>query len=69
MSNTITVRLTSELASWLEKISAETGVSKGKIIRDELRRAKKSSALGFMRLGGTVRGAKDLSSRKGFSRG
>jgi predicted transcriptional regulator len=69
MGQTITVRLTKELASWLEQIAARMGVSQGSIIRDQLEKAKASaSSQAFMRLAGAVRGPKDLSSRKGFSR-
>jgi predicted transcriptional regulator len=69
MSHTITVRLTKELAAWLEQVAAKMGVSQGRIIRDELEKAKAStSSQAFMRLAGAVRGPKDLSSRKGFSR-
>jgi predicted transcriptional regulator len=69
MSQTITVRLTKELAAWLEQVAARTGLSQGRIIRDQLERAKAdSSGQAFMRLAGSVRGPRDLSSRKGFSR-
>ncbi len=68
MSHTITVRLTRELAAWLEDQATTTGVPQGKIVRDQLERAKENSGRqSFMRLAGTVRGPKDLSSRKGFS--
>jgi predicted DNA-binding protein len=70
MSHTITVRLPKELAEWLERTSARTGVAQGQIIRDQLERAmKQSKEKAFMRLAGSVRGPADLSSRKGFSRG
>ena len=69
MRQTITVRLTKELADWLARTAEETGVSQGRIVRDELARAKAGRGKrGFMRLGGSVRGARDLSGRKGFSR-
>lgn len=69
MSYTITVRLNKELASWLEQVAAQTGISQGKLIRDQLEKAKASgSAQSFMQLAGAVRGPKDLSTRKGFSR-
>ncbi len=70
MSNTITVRLNRDLAAWLERMSEKTGVSQGQIIRDQLEKAKESaSGQSFMRLAGAVRGPKDLSARKGFSKG
>jgi hypothetical protein len=68
MSKTITIRLEKELAAWLGDVAARTGVSQGKIVRDQLERAKASGSLSFMRLAGHVRGPRDLSSRKGFSR-
>jgi hypothetical protein len=69
MSHTITVRLTRALAVWLEELSAKTGVPQGKIVRDQLERARANGTRqSFMRLAGAVRGPKDLSSRKGFSR-
>jgi len=69
MSQTITIRLTKDLADWLEQTAAETGVSQGKLVRDqlELARAAASSQV-FMRLAGAVRGPRDLSGRKGFRR-
>jgi len=70
MSHTIRVRLNKDLAEWLESMAAKTGVSQGQLIRDQLERAKAGAAnQSFMRLAGTVHGPKDLSQRKGFSRG
>jgi hypothetical protein len=69
MGHTITVRLTRELAEWLEEQAKTTGVPQGKIVRDQLEMAKATSVRQpFMRLAGSVRGPKDLSTRKGFSR-
>ena len=69
MGLTITIRLTKELAAWLEATAAKSGVSQGKVVRDELERARAGNrAQTFMRLAGSVRGPKDLSTRKGFSR-
>jgi hypothetical protein len=69
MSHTITVRLTKDLADWLEQVAARSGVSQGKLIRDQLEAARaRRGAKGFMRLAGSVRGPEDLSERKGFSR-
>ena len=68
MGHTISVRLDKALADWLQELSQKTGESQGKIVRDQLERAKASSRQSFMRLAGTVRGVKDLSRRKGFSR-
>lgn len=69
MSQTITVRLTKELANWLEETSKRSGIPRGGIIREQLERARNSAAdQSFVRLAGAVRGARDLSTRKGFSR-
>ena len=69
MGHTITIRLTKELADWLERMSARTGVSQGQLVRDEIEKAKaRGGAQSFMRLAGAARGPKDLSTRKGFSR-
>jgi hypothetical protein len=69
MGHTITVRLTEELAAWLEAAAAQSGVSQGKLVRDQLEKARASGeAQGFLRLAGAVSGPEDLSRRKGFSR-
>jgi predicted transcriptional regulator len=67
MSRTITIRITDELGEWLEQTSRKTKMKKGRIIRDELERARKSQKQAFMRWAGSVSGSPDLSSRKGFS--
>jgi hypothetical protein len=69
MGNTITVRLDPDLARWLEETAAKTGVSQGKIVREQLEKARaKGKAARFMRLAGSMKGAKNLSTKKGFSR-
>jgi hypothetical protein len=69
MSHTITVRLTEEQAAWLEATAAQSGVSQGKLVRDQLEKAMASGeAQGFLRLAGAASGSEDLSRRKGFSR-
>lgn len=69
MSQTVTIRLTKELAAWLEQAAKRSGVPRGRIIREQLEKARDSGAApSFMRLAGTVRGPRDLSTRKGFSR-
>ena len=69
MGQTITVRLTKELADWLEQTAAKTGLSQGRVVRDQLERARAAaSSQAFMRLAGVVQGPRDLSKRKGFSR-
>lgn len=69
MGNTLTIRLTRELAEWLERTAADTGRSQGQIVRDQLEQARtRRSGRPFMRLAGRVKGPADLSARKGFSR-
>jgi hypothetical protein len=69
MGHTVTVRLDAALADWLDRESKKTGESQGKIIRDQLARARAGAAAqSFMRLAGTIRGETTLSTRKGFSR-
>lgn len=68
MGNTITVRLPEDLSEWLSAVSKKSGVARGRIIRDQLELARQSEERPFLRLAGSVDGACDLSSRKGFSR-
>ena len=69
MGHTITIRLDAALADWLSRESEKTGVSQGKIVRDQLEKARAASASqAFMRLAGVARGPRGLSARKGFSR-
>ena len=69
MGHTVTIRLTRELAAWLEQVSKKSGIPRGRIIREHLERARATRPeQSFMRLAGTMRGARDLSKRKGFSR-
>ena len=69
MGHTITVRVTPELAAWLKETSARTGVPQGAIVRKQLERARRDSDTPtFMELAGAVRGARDLSARRGFSK-
>lgn len=68
MSNTVTIRLTKDLASWLDEASKQSGIPKGRIVREQLEKARKTGkSPSYMRLAGSVRGARDLSARKGFS--
>ena len=70
MSQTITVRLGKELSSWLEETSSRTGLSQGQIVREQLEKAKTTKTdKPFMRWAGVINGPKNLSSRKGFSKG
>ena len=69
MGHTLTIRIDKDLAAWLEAEASRTGVSQGKIVRDQLERARNTRGTRrFMRLAGTIDGPRDLSRRKGFSR-
>jgi hypothetical protein len=70
MSHTISIRLNKELAEWLAETAKRTGVPQGKLVRDQLEKAKASGgSRSYMRLAGSIRGLpRDLSQRKGFSR-
>lgn len=69
MSNTITVRLSPEIAAWLRATARATGLPKGRIVREQLEKAMvRSTSRPYMRLAGSVSGPRDLSGRKGFSR-
>ena len=69
MSQTITIRLTDELAEWLEERRRQTGLPVSRIVRHQLERAKsETGSQRFLRLAGKISGAPDLSSRKGFAR-
>jgi hypothetical protein len=71
MSNTITVRVPKSLAAWLQEKSARTGLSQGRIIREQLERVRQrdNGARSFVRLAGIIRGGpRDVSTRKGYSR-
>jgi len=68
MSHTLTIRLTPDLAAWLEEISERTGMPQGQIVRQQLEQARTRDTKGFMRLAGSVKGPADLSARKGFSK-
>lgn len=69
MGHTLTIRLTHELAAWLDETAERTGMSQGQIVRAQLDRAREEGkAQRFMRLAGAVAGPRDLSTRKGFSK-
>lgn len=69
MGHTVTIRLTKELAAWLERASKRSVRPRGRTIREQLEKARESGARpSVMRLAGCVRGARDLSTRQGFSR-
>lgn len=70
MGHTLSVRLQSDLARWVDETAAATGVSQGQLVRDQLERARRDDQSGrrFMRLAGAVRLDPNLSTRKGFSK-
>ena len=69
MRQSISIRLSKDLAAWLKSTAAKCGVSQAKLVRDQLEKARSDyGAQPFMRLAGVVRDAKNLSKRKGFSR-
>lgn len=68
MSNTITVRLPEDLAKWLDLAARKAGLPKGRIVREELEKARSSANRPFLRWAGAVAGPAGLSMRKGFSR-
>jgi predicted transcriptional regulator len=68
MSNAITVRLPEDLAQWLELTARKAGLPKGRIVREELEKARNSANRPFLRLAGAIAGPTGLSMRKGFSR-
>jgi hypothetical protein len=62
MSKTVTIRLTKDLAIWFVQASKQSGVPKGRIVREQLEKALDGGkAPSFMRLAGSVRGVRDLS--------
>ncbi|MGH9401665.1 MAG: hypothetical protein ACRD2P_06125 [Terriglobia bacterium] len=69
MSHTITVRLNDDLADWLQETSKESGLPVGRIIREQLEKARSSNgSQNFLRLAGKISGPGNLSARKGFSK-
>jgi len=69
MNCRISVRLTPELAEWLQEKSQRTGLPAGRIIRQQLELAwSQTGRQRFLRHAGKVDGPADPYSRKGFSR-
>jgi len=69
MSDTITIRLTPELAAWLRATARKTGMPMGRLVRDQLELAKRETGdKPFLRYAGVMSGPPDLSSRKGYSK-
>ncbi|MGI8991718.1 MAG: hypothetical protein ACR2I2_19320 [Bryobacteraceae bacterium] len=68
MRNTLTIRLPDDLAEWLAATAQKLRAPRGRIIREQLEKARSSQESSFMRLAGSIDGPADLSTRKGFSR-
>lgn len=70
MSTTLSIRLSEDLARWIEERARATGRSRGSLVKEALEKARQAeSGKPFLRLAGSVDGPSDLSQRKGFSRG
>ena len=65
---TISIQLPDDLAQWLESTSVRTGLSQGRIVHEQLEKARGEEERPFMRLAGKVARPVQLSSRKGFSK-
>jgi Ribbon-helix-helix protein, copG family len=69
MGHTLSIRINDDLDAWIEETAQKRGISKGKLIRNQLELGRKRAGeRAFMRLAGAVSGPKDLSARKGFSK-
>lgn len=66
MGNTLTIRIPEDLAVWLEETSQRSGVPKGRIVKDELERARAAEEKPWMRLAGAVASGGQLRARRGF---
>jgi predicted transcriptional regulator len=69
VSHTLTIRIDDALAAWLAEAAKRTGIPQGRIVREQLEkaRAERVGARRFMRLAGAIDGPSDLSTRRGFS--
>ena len=70
MGDTLTIRLTEDLAEALRREARESGTPKGEIVRQAIAaHLRKSTALSVMsRHFGTMRGPADLSTNKAYRR-
>lgn len=65
----LTLRVPEDLAGWLAELSRQTGIPVGRLIREQLEKARQEEKEpAFMRHAGSLSGPRDLSARKGFSR-
>ncbi len=70
MSNTLSVRLPDDLATWLKETAERTGQTQGEVVRLQLEKARAvSGAKPWMALAGKAKGLpRDLSTREGFAK-
>lgn len=69
MNHSITVHLPADLHEWLEQEARTTGLSKDRIVCEQLENSRiRKIPQPFMKLAGSVEGPPDLSTRKGFGR-
>jgi hypothetical protein len=65
----LSIRIDDDLDRWIADTARKLGISKGKVVRDQLATAREARGeRPFMRLAGAVSGAPGLSARKGFSK-
>lgn len=71
MSNTLTIRLPQEMLEKLKDTSRRTGIPVGRLVRHSLETTlKEKGGSPLLEFAGLIKGGpKNLSSRKGFSRG
>jgi predicted DNA-binding protein len=71
MSNTLTIRLPEELLERLREKSRRTGLPMGRVVRQSLEAALEPDiSQAWRKYAGVIKGGpRDVSSRKGFSRG
>jgi predicted transcriptional regulator len=68
MSTTLSIRLSEDLAHWMEEKAQASGRSRASLVAEALELIRSQEQKPFMRLAGKVKGFADLSTRKGFSR-
>jgi hypothetical protein len=67
MSNTITVRLPEKLGKWLEEEARKLGIPKSEIVREQLELSRtRTVRRPFLDLAGSVKGPRNLSSKRGY---
>ena len=70
MGNTLTVRLPKELLDRLRQAARRTGLPVGRVVRQSLETTLPTEENPLLKFAGIIKGGpKDVSSRKGFSRG